>query len=110
MVDFDALVLRHTARVFGQPVLYAPAPASGALPFAATGVFDRAYLEVSMSDMGAPVATRGPVLGVRESDFPPGVSPAQGDRVTVAGTVFQVTNPEPDGHGHVLLRLKVARP
>ena len=106
MIDFDKLVLSPVFSVFGQTVVYSPK--DGSPFFHLVGVFDRAYLEIAMDSIGSPIATRMPILGVRESLFPFGISPQPGDRLNVAGADWTVTNPEPDGHGHVVLKLRVA--
>jgi hypothetical protein len=103
--DYDK-VLGACMNVFGQSTLYT---APGSPAFALTGVFDRCHVEVSFDSEGVAVSTQFPVLGVRAAAFPAGIVPSQGDRVGINGTDFQVTDTQPDGQGHVLLILKLAR-
>lgn len=101
-VDWDALVHGPVAAVFGEPVLYTPATGE---PFTITGVFDEAYAEVQVIE-GVPVSSVKPVLGVRLSDFG-ATPPDSGDTLTIirTGTVYVVSNPNPDGHGWAKLTL-----
>lgn len=76
-------------------------PANGA-PFALDGVFDKAWRDDEPpATRHAPrmgISTTRPVFGCRLADFPPGVSPAQDDRIDIpnAGS-FTVVDPRPDG-------------
>lgn len=105
MIDFDTLVLGPCLSAFGQITLYTAPGQSFDLP----GIFDRYHAEITFDAGGVPVSTQRPMLGVRESDFPFGLLPAQGDTVLIDGTVYLVTDTQPDGHGHILLPLKLAR-
>jgi hypothetical protein len=104
-LDFDALVLGPCMDAFAQPVSYT---AQSGQRVAIVGVFDRYHVEVSFDGTGAPVSTTLPVLGLREAAFPAGMCAAQGDIVSIAGTHYEITDTQPDGHGHVLLMLKLA--
>jgi hypothetical protein len=94
--------------IFGEaePPVYQPA--SGAAAFQITGVFDRAYREITLLDDNAAASTVTPVLGVRLADFP--APPVPNDRVTIAsvGLTYVVRNVQPDGHGWAKLMLNVA--
>ena len=104
-VDWDTWVLGPLNSVFGEPIVYTPQ--SGA-PFPITGVFDTAYLPVSL-DSDPTVITARPVCGIRLSDFPAGFDPtqAQGDQITRTGTnvAYVVKAAKNDGHGHARLEL-----
>lgn len=105
MIDLDGLVLGPCLDAFGQAVTYLAGNGQAA---AITGVFDRYHVQVDFDAQGAAVSTTLPVLGVREAAFPPGLCATQGDTVMIAGTVYEITDTQPDGHGHVLLMLKLA--
>lgn len=137
MIDFDTLVTGPAVAVFGQAVTYAPFTASrnpyGELvldangdptgtfgtSYAATGVFDAQYIEVTPLGRGPFVSTEGmefgatggiteaqPVLGVQLSAML--TVPGQGDQVTVGATVYVVKEVQPDSHGWALLLLNLA--
>lgn len=78
-------------------------PAVGA-PFALKGIFDAAYQQVELLD-GAPVQTIQPKLGVRLKDFPPGFPPKEGDRCTINGTNYRVSEFQTDGEAGAALML-----
>lgn len=104
-IDWDAHVLAPTMKVFGETVTYTPA-GSGAFQIT-DAVFDPAYREVEpLSDDIAEI-TSTPALGVRLASFPAGVTPGQGDTVSIpsVGKTFVVRDPRPDGHGHARLLL-----
>ncbi|TMV61505.1 hypothetical protein FGG78_35160 [Thioclava sp. BHET1] len=135
-VDFDTLVTGPAMRTFGVPVTYYPFAQAigyaGALVFdeegepvgthgpgyGATGVFDKAYLDMTPAgdgpfpgtegfEFGAPgsITEATPVLGVQPSRMKS--EPAQYDQVDVAGTRYVVKSAQPDGHGWVLLILNL---
>jgi len=110
-MDLDATVLAATMSVWGEEGLGKPSvtysPASGSPFTLPQAVFEKAYTRVEFAD-GTPVSTTRPALGVRLSLFPSGVSPAQGDQVTVRGEVYNVFDVRPDGEGHALLILMAA--
>lgn len=103
-VDFDSTLLAASQTAFGEPVTYT---AAGGAPLALTGVFLAAYKDVTFSE-GAAVTTVRPVLDMRLSAFG-AIAPAQGDRVTVRGAVYNVADLQPDGIGGVRLILQLAR-
>ena len=104
-VDWDALVLGPCLDTFGVPATYMPLRGAS---FSITGVFDRYHVEVTLDPaQGVPVSTLRPIIGVRDSVF--ATQPAQGDKVLVAGATFEVIDTQPDGHGHTILKLKIAR-
>ncbi len=102
MISFDRMLAGHM-RVFGQPARYMPGGNADA-GFDVRGVFDRAHhqIEISAHD-GAPITSTRPVLGVRAAEFTQ--PPACGDCVQIGGETFYVTDPQPDGHGHIKLIL-----
>ncbi|MDP1628855.1 hypothetical protein [Parvibaculum sp.] len=98
------LVLVAANEHLGEDATYTPlksAPATA--PFAVRGPFDEAAEIVEMGNE-APVSGTMPVLGVRLADF--AVEPAQGDRVTVLGALYEVWDTRPDGQGGMKLLLK----
>lgn len=105
MIDWDGLVLQPTMAVFGQTVVYTPA--GGTAFTLVDAVFDDAYHPLQPIEDGTAMTTELPVLGVRLSEFPTGVTPLQGDSVviTALGITYKVRDVEPDGHGHVKLLL-----
>jgi hypothetical protein len=68
------------------------------------GVFDRYQIE-AMGEDGAALSIKKSVVGVRQADFPPGVTPAAGDRVQILGKTFDVFDVQPDGLGWITLPL-----
>ena len=111
MIDWDDLVVGPTTTIFGEPVRYSAAGGAG---FDAVGVFDDAYLGQASIETMIPgdVANTKPLLGVQLSAFPQGITPAQGDVLTVTrtGQSFQVLNAEPDGKGVAMLTLNSFTP
>lgn len=104
-IDWDAMVLAPIMDTFGEPAVYvSPSQPS----FSLTGVFDREHVEVSFDAGGAAVSSRHPVFGCRASAFPAGVTPAQGDYLTIQGATYRVMDVQPDGRGHVFLLLVTA--
>ena len=104
-VDFDTLANGPAVATFGQAVTYQPV--AGA-PFAITGIFDEAWQDVEFEESRhgrrVPVSTVKPALGVRLADFPPGVTPAQGDSFTlISGESHVVADVQPDGFGMAYL-------
>lgn len=106
-LNLDKLVNAVAAdpRHFAVPAVYAPANLSG---FSLDGVFDEAYEDLKLSSDGAEITTARPVLGVRLSAFPSGVTPKQGDQVTIAGLLYNVADARFDGLGWALLMLNLA--
>ena len=109
MIDWDAVVIGPLQGIFGEPATFIPV---AGLPFAITGVFDKAFHKESLFEDGSVgVTTESPVLGVQLSQFPS--NPLQNDRVTVASvnTTFAVREVRIDGHGGAKLILnKVSSP
>lgn len=106
-VDFDKLVIGPCTAIFGDPVTYSPA--AGDPPFAITGVYNDAYVEVETTGDGPPVTSSYPVLGVQLSQFAAlgRATPVQGDGLTLdkTGESFDVREVRPDGKGAALLLL-----
>ena len=84
-------------------VLYTPARNDP--PFQVRGVFDRYQVEVSGPEGGPPTMARRTVLGVLETEFPPGFRHQPYDKLTLRGVTYDVTSAEPDGMGWVTLHL-----
>lgn len=107
MIDWDGAVLGPLNAVFGEPVTYTPRVGA---PFPITGVFDEAYMPVTLV-ADPPVMSARPVLGVRLSEFPAGFDPeaAQGDHLTITrtGDTFVVKAGKNDSHGHARLELNL---
>lgn len=105
-VDWDTLVIGPTVGTFGDQVVYTPA-AGGS--FSITGVFDRAFLEVTMLDSSIGSTVEAPILGVQLSQFTAlgQALPIQGDTVTIVttNTLFKVKEVQTDGHGWAKLVL-----
>lgn len=85
-------------KTFGEPVRVMYMPASGATPYEVDGVFDEAFLDLSIVD-GAQVATVQPRLGVQLSQFTP--APVQDDQLQIirTGSVYVVREARLDGWG-----------
>ncbi len=105
-IDQNILAPMMAAGVFGENVqpLYTP---QGGAQFALDGVFDDQYVGLSLEGAEPEFQTMSPVLGVRLAQFPPGVTPNQGDVVTVASvsTTYRVMSVKADGHGWAKLVL-----
>ncbi|MGX9966071.1 head-tail joining protein [Roseomonas sp. F4] len=79
-LDFGKLTMAPVMAIFGEVVLY---ERPGEPTFGVPAVLDRVALEIPFPD-GPPQSSNRVQLGVQLSDFPPGFTPAQGDRVQVA--------------------------
>ncbi len=100
--DFSNLVLKHCMNEFAKPVNYRPQDAPA---FDCRGVFDEASEDVEVSE-GTPIATLGPVLGIRAAEFL--VYPKKNDRLAVDGREYIVRRAKPDSHGSIKLLLNFA--
>jgi hypothetical protein len=96
--DLANRALRAVVRVMGQPITYTR---SGQVK-SATGVFQASHVGLD-PETGVRVNSTQPVLLVNFEDLL--FKPRQGDTVEVAGSVFQVRDPQPDGHNGWLLML-----
>ena len=85
-------------RVFGERERVLYMPATGETPYEIDGVFDEAFLDLSIVD-GAQVATVQPRLGIQLSQFTR--EPAQEDQLQIVrtGMVYVVREPRLDGWG-----------
>lgn len=104
-IDFDRLVIGPLNDIFGTPgIWYRP---RGQQAFLITGVFDAGAKNVKeIGEDGIPITDVQPILGIRLSDFTTaGITPDQGDKVTIAGVDYQVSNVDPDGQGEAKLSL-----
>lgn len=114
-MDFDALVLGPCIAAFGEVAqgyplpVYAPAPSQPGPPvtFGIDGVFDAGFLTVN-EFLAPQVSTVQPTFGLRLSEVPPGITLAQGDQVTIRGTLYDVRDVQPDSHGHARVMLNKA--
>lgn len=83
---------------FGEEARVLYMPASGETPYEVDGVFDEAFLELTVVD-GAQVATVQPRLGIQLSQF--SHEPVQNDQLQIlrTGAVYVVREPRLDGWG-----------
>jgi hypothetical protein len=83
----------------------------GVQPMPIVAVFDDGAKELTFHANGEQVSDNRPLLGIRLSDLTKaGITPNQGDKVTISGVDFQVSDINPDGLGAAKLtlnRLKV---
>lgn len=104
-VDWDQINV-DVRDVFGPDPVDWPVyrPVIGA-PFSINGIFDQAFLLVTLIDEHAAASTLNPVMGVRLADFP--APPQQNDRVYVpkVNATFVVQNVQPDSEGWAMLQL-----
>lgn len=116
MIDWDQWVIGPTTTGpygFGEPAVYH----GRAVTQPITGVFDDAYYELTPLGRGemtsegvnyglpGGITARQPSLGVRLSQFLPGVMPTQGDAVVVRATRYYIREVQPDGKGWARLLL-----
>jgi hypothetical protein len=69
-------------------------------------VFDEENYDVVVGDDGQQVNLKKPIIGIRAAVLN-GYDPKQNDRIFITRTSqnFIVKNPNPDGHGHIVLEL-----
>lgn len=102
--DLANRALRAVVRVMGQPITYI----RGGTTTIAKGVYQASHVGLD-PETGVRVNSTQPVLLVNRLDLP--FAPRQGDLVEVAEGMFQVRDPQPDGHtGWLLLLHRVASP
>lgn len=106
MVDFDRLVNAASMRTFARPVEYRR---PNGPPATLRGVFHREHIALAMAD-GAAVSAMQARLSVRLSEFPPHLSPRQGDVVTIGAETWQVMDVQPDAEGVAALLLSAYQP
>lgn len=101
--DLASIALRAVVGVMGQPITYTRA--GQATP--ARGVYQASHVGLD-PETGVRVNSTHPVLLVNRLDLP--FAPRQGDLVEVLEEgVFQVRDPQPDGHtGWLLLLHRIA--
>jgi hypothetical protein len=101
-IDWDTAVLGPCEEVFGEPATYIPAVGSN---FVITGIFDSAYKDISLIDVGVDANTVQPVFGVRAALF--STAPVQGGQIRIpsVGKLYLVRDVRPDGHGWIKLML-----
>lgn len=85
-------------KVFGERERVLYMPVSGTEPYEIDGIFDEAFLELSIVD-GAQVATVQPRLGIQQSQF--ASAPVQDDQLQIirTGLVYVVREARLDGWG-----------
>lgn len=93
-------VLKASVETFGVAATFMPAAGAA---FALIGVYDEPHFEVTQQDVA--ISSSQPSFGVRLADFPPGVAPAQDDRLTIGAEQFRVVDVERDGQGGARLIL-----
>lgn len=96
--DLANRALTAVVRVMGQPITYTRA----GVTTAARGVYQASHVGLD-PETGVRVNSTQPVLLVKRGDLP--YAPRQGDVVEVAEQLFQVRDPQRDGHTGWLLLL-----
>jgi hypothetical protein len=96
--DLANRALRAVVRVMGEPITYTR---SGQV-MSARGVFQASHVALD-PDTGVRVNSTQPVLLVNFEDLQ--FKPRQGDTVDARGILYQVRDPQPDGHSGWLLML-----
>jgi hypothetical protein len=96
--DLANRALRAVVRVMGEPITYTR---SGQV-VVAKGVFQASHIGLD-PETGVRVNSTQPVLLVNFEDLQ--FKPRQGDSVEVRGGLYQVRDPQPDGHSGWLLML-----
>lgn len=101
--DLASIALRAVVGVMGQPITYTRAGQATA----ARGVYQASHVGLD-PETGVRVNSTQPVLLVNRENLP--FAPRQGDMVEVLNEgVFQVRDPQPDGHtGWLLLLHRIA--
>lgn len=101
--DLASIALRAVVGVMGQPITYTRAGAATS----AKGVYQASHVALD-PETGVRVNSTHPVLLVDRDNLP--FAPRQGDVVEVVNEgVFQVRDPQPDGHrGWLLLLHRIA--
>lgn len=110
-LDLDALVLTPCHATWGEANRGFPLPVytpAGGAPFEIDGVFRIPEGPVLAIGDEPSLMTRMPVLDLRVSQFPAGVTAAQGDAVIVRGVGYVVADAAYDGDGLVTLSLREA--
>lgn len=109
MINWDDLVLGPVMAEFGEEVILIPR--GGAPIIISDAVVDEENIDAMIDQDGQTVNLPKPVIGVRAAALG-GYDPKQNDRVTVTrtGRSYIVKNPNPDGHGHILLLLQRTGP
>lgn len=92
--DIADRAIKATRDVFGLAVTYTPTSTGVGVSIVAP--FDEAAQVVEMSG-DIPVSATRPMLGVRLADL--ALMPVRGDRFTVDGTSYEVTDVRRDGQG-----------
>lgn len=96
--DLANRALRAVVGVMGEPITYT----RDGTATAARGVFQASHVGLD-PETGVRVNSTHPVLLVNRMDLQ--LDPRQGDLVEVRGSLFQVRDPQPDGHTGWLLLL-----
>lgn len=69
-----------------------------------TGIFRNEYILVDDGRYDTQISSSAPVLEISEGDL--AVKPTAGDRVTVRGTPYKITEIKPNNEGQLVLILK----
>ena len=107
-IDWEGEVAAPNVALFGETANYYPV-GGGVIPV--VGVFDGDYRETVIIDSLSYTSDSRPTIGINTSQFGL-VIPAQNDRLQLTdplslhfGKKFMVAESQPDGEGHVLLKL-----
>lgn len=112
-VDWDGLVLGPLMTVFGEgdgtsptPITYRPV--TGA-PYGINGVFDAAYVDITLNDPTSEINSTKPVLGVQISAMR--AMPVENDQLFIpsVNNTYIVRDVQADGHGAAKLMLNKVR-
>jgi hypothetical protein len=108
VIDWDTLLNAPVQDVFAdrQPVIYARPDEP---PIEVRGIFEHKHVPVDFGD-GAAMSAMEVALYVRLSEFPPLVSPAQGDRLQIRGATWFVQDVQHRGEGEAKLVLSGRSP
>jgi hypothetical protein len=96
--DLAGRALRAVVRVMGEPITYRRRGEQ----WPASGVFQASHVALD-PETGVQVRSTQPVLLVNAAAL--ALRPQQGDEVEVRGKIWQVRDPQPDGHEGWLLML-----
>jgi len=101
--DLEDAALKIEIATFGEPatVYFSGAPPAG---LAVVGVFDAPTVAADLG-LTRDLSDQAPWIGFRVADLPGGALPRLGDRLTVRGADWEVSDLASDGGGHVRCRL-----
>jgi hypothetical protein len=100
--DLEDAALQIQEQTFSEPVTYLTgAPPDG---FPTRGIFDVPPVAADLG-LARDLSDQAPWVGFRVAELPGGTLPRLGDRLTVRGVDWEVSDIQPDGGGHVRCRL-----